>query len=82
LQAQEREQGKEVTMATEEIPPGARWRARIRYVDNSSDCMVFDEFAELGRSIELGPDWNLIVSIHVTLTRQTPIGAERVDKDL
>ena len=49
-----------------------RWMAEIRYrpgADCSDIIEAFDEFVELGRIIELGPDWHDIENITITLNR-------------
>jgi hypothetical protein len=48
-----------------------RWMAEIRYRTpiDPDHTVTFDEFAELGRIIEQGPDWHEIENITITLNR-------------
>lgn len=49
----------------------ARWKAIVSYTpEHMPDTIVeFDEYDELGNKVELGPDWQLIDAIQVTLNK-------------
>ena len=48
-----------------------RWKAIISYKpEHMVDLTItFDEYVELGKEIEHGPDWNLIDAITITLNK-------------
>jgi hypothetical protein len=49
-----------------------RWMAEISYLTGRpTETVSFEEIADLDNIIELGPDWNEIDQIVVTLNRPT-----------
>ena len=48
-----------------------RWKAEINYNNGEPpEVVAFEELAELHDIVELGPDWNTIDQIVVTLNRR------------
>ena len=49
-----------------------RWMAEISYRDDTpTDVVGFEELRDLHDHVEMGPDWNLIDQIVITLNRSS-----------
>jgi len=62
-----------INTVAEPLKTGAyRWMAEISYRDDTpTDVVGFEELRDLHDHVEMGPDWNLIDQIVVTLNLPT-----------
>lgn len=68
---------------TVEPVDGKRWRAFLTYNSANGPVLVeydFDEWGELERIVERGPDWNTLADISITLRRRTRPEGDTVEE--